>query len=344
MRRGTGWSNYNIHEAAKIRTNVRDLDIPEYFRVGSVVPDFELRVVDRVDLPGDKRAVREIGSGVYDCGNGDVVYECELPFMSLLGSKAMIRSLVTGLNDSTTKIDVAVPFFGFNPIRIKVSQMLFKMARFILAIKLLRRGRAPVYAASIARANDAVLLFGYSWTGKSTLVSSLLNAGWEYLSDDYTILDSDGGAYCYPDWHAPRTTRVDVPFLRYLRHRPLDFRSLRKYAVPVRRHAQVHSVVLLERGPDGVEEIDPREAARRIMLINLEEILKFWNCPMTQVVAYYSYLYPEFDFERLMVRYWSCVTSALNRAERCLIVRTRSSGFELARTVISDQVEDTGRG
>lgn len=343
MSSGTPWLHYNIHDAARIRTNVPRLEIPEYFRVESIVPDFELRIVDRLDLVGGDGAVRKIGFGVYDYGDGVVVHEADLPFLSLIGSNARVRSLVSGLGDTRTRIDVAVPFFGFNPILLKVTQMLFKMARVILAIKLLRNGCAPVYAGSAASGDLAVLLFGYSWTGKSMLLSTLLNAGWAYLSDDYTILDTTGGAHCYPDWHAPRATHGDVPFLRYLRRRPLDLRTPRNDCVPVRPHAKVHSVLLLERGPDSVEEIDAEEAARRIMLINLEEIWKFWSSPLTQIVAYYSYLYPEFDLEALTARYWSLVTSALDRAERHLVVRTRSPGFELARDVIDRIAVVAGR-
>lgn len=343
MRSGSPWLNYDIHGDVRVRTNVPHLEIPEYFRVGSIVPDFEIRIVDALDRLDGHKIVRKIGFGVTDYGNGMVCFESDLPFMSLFGARPTIRSLVSGLNGSKTAIDVAVPFFGFNPIRLKVTQMLARMVRLLLAIKLLQKGRPPVYAASASSGGLAVLVFGYSWTGKSTLVSSLLDDGWEYLSDDYTILDREGGAHCYPDEHAPRASRGEVPVLRYLRRLPLDFQAARQNAGRVRGHAKVSTVLLLERGPDAVEYIDPLEAARRVMLINMEELSKNWNSPMTQLIAYYSYLYPEFDLEGLMAQYWTIVASALGRAERCAIVRTRSPGSELARKVAREIMADAGR-
>jgi hypothetical protein len=55
-----------------------------------------------------------------------------------------------------------------------------------------RHGRFMVHGAAIERDGTALLLLGNSGAGKSTLAAAALDAGWDALSDDLTILESSG--------------------------------------------------------------------------------------------------------------------------------------------------------
>jgi hypothetical protein len=56
----------------------------------------------------------------------------------------------------------------------------------------------PVHAGIVAYANAAVLLPGPSGTGKTRLVSALIDAGAVYGSDERAFLDDEGWAHAFP--------------------------------------------------------------------------------------------------------------------------------------------------
>ena len=266
-------------------------------------------------------------------GDGRLVHESEVPFLYLLGSNVRWRSLVTGLTEEKTRIVTSVPWFRLVPVRVKVTQLLSRMSLLLVTMKLLDRGLAPCYSTTASKGDDAFLLFGYSWTGKSTLLSSLLDMGFEYLSDDFTIVDGAGTAYAYPDWHAPRKARVEFPAFKYLLGRTPDWRKARDQMHQVRDRAKVNSLFLLERGEQACEPLDESEALRRIMLINLEEFSRLWNSPMSEMIGFYSYLYPELKLERLVDRYRSVMAALVHHAD-CYLVRSKAPQFEAARRLI----------
>jgi hypothetical protein len=55
-----------------------------------------------------------------------------------------------------------------------------------------------IHAGAVAFDGQALLLPGRSLAGKSTLARALLEAGADYLSDEYALLDADGNVHAYP--------------------------------------------------------------------------------------------------------------------------------------------------
>jgi hypothetical protein len=55
-----------------------------------------------------------------------------------------------------------------------------------------------VHAGVVAWNGKAIMLPGTSFSGKSTLVTSLVKAGATYYSDEYAVLDHDGRVLPYP--------------------------------------------------------------------------------------------------------------------------------------------------
>lgn len=60
-----------------------------------------------------------------------------------------------------------------------------------LAALLYQRGFVVFHAAAVANDQGAVLLTGDSWTGKSTLLTALLQRGWTMLADDLAAVTMD---------------------------------------------------------------------------------------------------------------------------------------------------------
>jgi hypothetical protein len=55
-----------------------------------------------------------------------------------------------------------------------------------------------VHAGAVARDGRALVIPGESFTGKTTLVQALVEAGATYYSDEYAVLDADGRVHPYP--------------------------------------------------------------------------------------------------------------------------------------------------
>lgn len=326
------WSSYNIHDAIRLRTNIAFTTIPPYFRVDSVEPNFELAFAEQLDAPTADRVNREAGYTVYEIGNGELVYETDIPIMYLLGSRARWRFQVSGLGEERTSIVTSLPYFDFVPVRFKVTELLSRLVHLILAIKLLRKGLAFCHATTVAKGDDAYLLFGYSGTGKSVLAHEMIRAGHAYMSEDFTIVDRAGIAYCYPDMPPPRSRASKLPVSRYLRLKPPE----RKLEGAVRDRARIRSIVILEKGRERIEDLNPEEAIRRIMLLNLEEISKLWNSPISVIVNHYSYFYREPDLGRVLADHQLLISSAIGRADRCISVQSRSPNLESIRRLLPD--------
>ncbi len=58
--------------------------------------------------------------------------------------------------------------------------------------------RIAIHAGVVAHNGKALLLPGRSLAGKSTLTKALVDAGADYLSDEYALLDADGLVHTYP--------------------------------------------------------------------------------------------------------------------------------------------------
>lgn len=114
----------------------------------------------------------------------------------------------------------------------------------------------PVHAGIVACANATVLLPGPSGTGKTRLVSALIDAGAAYGSDERAFLDDEGWAHAFP---------------RQLVFR--DAAGLRRCAPPPPRTAVVNGplpvslIVACEFVPQGQLELRPLGASEALLLL-----------------------------------------------------------------------------
>lgn len=81
-------------------------------------------------------------------------------------------------------------------------------------VALLAPGHVFVHAGVVELDGGAVIIPGYTHTGKTTLVGELLRAGCGYVSDEYAVLDAQGVVTPYPrplSVRAADGTRRHVP-------------------------------------------------------------------------------------------------------------------------------------
>jgi hypothetical protein len=74
-----------------------------------------------------------------------------------------------------------------------------------------------VHAGVVGVGGRAIVLPGRSFAGKTTLVAALVQAGAEYWSDEYAVLDTDGLVHPYPK---PLSMRIDAT--RATEERPVE--------------------------------------------------------------------------------------------------------------------------
>jgi hypothetical protein len=80
-----------------------------------------------------------------------------------------------------------------------------------------------VHAGAVAMHGSAIVLPGTTMAGKTTLVAALVDAGAEYLSDEFAVFDEDGLVHPYPK---PLSMRLDP-----------DSRA--QTEVPIEKHGEV---------------------------------------------------------------------------------------------------------
>ena len=71
--------------------------------------------------------------------------------------------------------------------------------------------------------------------------------------------------------------------------------------------AQAAALFFLEHGKGEIFEISGAEAARRAILLNMEEVRRPWNSSVAQVVRQCVYSCPRVDMTQLMDRHRSCI-------------------------------------
>lgn len=136
--------------------------------------------------------------------------------------------------------------------------------------------RIALHTACLARGNGALLLSGPPGAGKSTLTVALSHSGFDYASDDITLLGSEGLVEGVP--FAPGLKRGAWPLLRSFRpdledlpiHLRLDGIEVRYLTVPQAPPAgemRAKWIVHLSRAPDAraqLRELDPLDALTRL--------------------------------------------------------------------------------
>ena len=258
--RASKYFNYDIHGIVKVRSNVR---LPE------VLPPFlEVESALRPDLT--------INVGDFPPPKGGVYRECGLFAFRL---KLWIGNLLNN----------AKVFFN-TPIGLS-RPMVLDVIRGILQLKLLRRGYSFIHGACLSKEGEGILLVAPPETGKTFTSLFLSKKGFEFLSDDMTIVGGKRG-YCYPipltlhPYHIRELgiktksvsklklvlSDLSIPPLSYgFKLRPEDL------GLKVIKEAKIGRIYFLERGREGIRKLRKDEALRRLFSAGRMHIKLFEN-------------------------------------------------------------------
>src|SRR5262249_10892217 len=113
-----------------------------------------------------------------------------------------LYSIVVGRQSENSKIQrFSLLYFGAGRLaRTKDFESLLKSFESELQLLVAdnARRRTFVHAGVVAWNNRAVVIPGMSFSGKTTLVSKLVQAGAKYYSDEYAVLDEHGLVHPFP--------------------------------------------------------------------------------------------------------------------------------------------------
>ena len=194
----------------------------------------------------------------------------------------------------------------------------------ILMINLLERMYTPVHCAAISWQQDGILLFAPPDTGKTITTFLALKRGFSYLAEDIAFVDQNyiyANPYTSSFLHNKKlvgNNNMNYRFFYLLKKIPL----LSAYArapetsisnmiknVKIEEKAQIKSILILERGEKGIANIDPKEAVRKILLINRNEFTYYRN----SFLFAYSYFNPSLNLDKLMKIEASIINSIVEK-------------------------------
>lgn len=294
--------SYNIHGILRIGTEV-PISIPDYFS------DKE---TDRFDLVF-MRAKSRIEERESATSAGLRFYKDEdyLAYRSLSFGNISIK--VTDIEDSTV-VEFTRLFQKFRGIS--------GIAQALMSLKTVQRNHCFIHAGCVAKNQEAALIVAWADVGKSTTAVSLAQNGFHFLSDDKTIVNGNGLAYCYPSKirisrPAWRQLLRSVPFLE--RAQLLyDFRDPVKFT-QILDKARVRWVFLLSIAREqGIREIEPRQAARLIATSTMSQNLDFRS---NRIIQGFSYLDSGLDLIELAEKQYEIINGCIRNAN-CYAVST----------------------
>ena len=334
---------YNlVHKLLFVDTNVRDKFIP-YF---SLAPWFD-------DLIPD---VSKHGVGFYV--KPDVSRPNELKqrfdyYWGHKGSKLIYyeHPLLPGI-----KAKLLLDMSGELPT-ITVNRWYYRMVNFkfenilpsglhltnLIILKLLQNNILTVHCASFSsvKNNAGFLVFGASNTGKSyTTFSALKRGGFQYHSEDLTILDSKF-IYTTPliSAHSAQLPEPSLALKYNLFIRSLPIVSLfaplanaratfRKFMANhnVKAKASIGKIFILERGKDSIVKLDASEAYRKVQILNKLE----FSYGRDDLLLAYSYFDKTLDMEQVLQAEAEQLRQVVNTTS-CYLVKSSSPGGYLAQ-------------
>jgi hypothetical protein len=182
-----------------------------------------------------------------------------------------------------------------------------------LSLLLLKNNYIPLHCAAISSSNnEGILLAAPPDAGKSTTSMLAVKRGYGFLSEDISIAD-DKYIYANPQtttfYHIPgvninrplrqkltRFTDLNMPVLSYFITPKADriYEIMKDIKIDLK--VPIKYIFILDKGEDKLEQLDSKEALRRILIINRNQFSHHKN---TLLFAY-SYFNRSLDINALM--------------------------------------------
>ena len=273
---------YNIHNLVKIKSNI-DIGLPYIFQVKRcLTPDLIVHIGNFTDIGEEEE--------------GDVCYyEHKL---GPLKSKFLLSHL-----NGKIKLFYKSPRYRIQP---GIRQSIISMILAIIDWKLLQKNCALIFGACLEKEGEGILIIAPSRGGKTlTSISLVKDYGFNYLSDDKTIVSKDGIAYSYPTKMKINPSHIGTHKINLKLKARIEmsissiFRMLsslsfsREFAIDIykilqnvniKRKAHIEKIFLLEGGKERIQEVDSEAVLKKIyniiflvphLLTGYDRVLRF---------------------------------------------------------------------
>lgn len=222
----------------------------------------------------------------------------------------------------------------------------------ILGLKLLTRNHALVHSSCLSANEQGYLICAWSGTGKTMVAIKLVKeVGLNFLSDDLTIINDSGEAYCFPKdvrlslAHAKEFglgNRVKLKLLLGELVNRVPYGTMKIFHnVPVSKivensekvkQCEIRKVIMLQRAHhEGIVKIDLNEVVRRIMSFEAWDQI-FWAA---RLFMPYTYCDPKFDLQKLRNKKRKVLQNTL-KGIPCYEVRFRKNAYNLVSKLLPD--------
>jgi len=171
--------NFNIHNKLKIKSEVPLDYLPSYFKTGKIKnPDL---IIEK-----KKKISHEVG---VDAIWPPYIFSGKKLLLHKYGFMLPFEMSIQNL-EGRTKISVT-PFYY------KVVENSKQVIRYVVDLKLLRRGLMKTHGSCVQFEGNGIMAVGWDCSGKSSIAMTFVKAGAGFLSGDITYLDKNY-AYAYP--------------------------------------------------------------------------------------------------------------------------------------------------
>jgi hypothetical protein len=207
----------------------------------------------------------------------------------------------------------------------------------ILTVNLLKRKYMPLHCAAFSnKQNEGVLLVAPPDTGKTLTTLLALKKGFSYLAEDIAVVDQE---HVYANPYTSTFLHNDefgnhkanshffslskkIPLLSAYVRPKVSISSIMK-DFKIEEKANIKNIFVLERGTSGIEKIEPREATRRILIINRNEFSYHKN----PLLFAYSYFNPFLDINELMRTEEDLIYSIVEKTDCSLLKANKPTEY-----------------
>lgn len=322
---------YNIHNLLKIRVENLELDrMLPYFSTNEISGDLDLTIkVGEFNIrPTHNRL------GRFHLAENEIIEKRKfgsLQLKNILGK---------------TELNATSGYVRLRPF--------ITLIETIIGLKLLAKDHALVHSSCISKDGEGYLICAWHGTGKTMVTLKLVNEmGLNFLSDDQTIINDSGRAYCFPkhvklslphaeEFELGGKVKLKLLFGKLVTHIPVVRRRLEiTHITPItkviknskiEKQCKICKIVMLQQARnEGITEIDTAEVVRRLTLLDAWEKI-FW---VDRLFIPYAFSDRKFEIQRLEEKERDILQSALKNVP-CYQVRFRKYAYNHVKKLLMD--------
>ncbi len=322
---------YNIHDLLKIRVENLELDrMLPYFSTNEINGDLDLTIkVGEFDIrPTPNRL------GRFHLAENEIIEKRKFGSLQL---KNMLGK---------TELNATSGYVRLRPF--------ITLIETVIGLKLLAKNHALVHSSCISKDGEGYLICAWHGTGKTMVTLKLVNEmGLSLLSDDQTIINDSGRAYCFPkhvklslphaeEFELGNKVKLKLLFGELVAHTPVIRRRLElTHMTPVteviknskiEKQCKICKIIMLQQArSEGITEIDTAEVGRRLTLLDAWEKI-FW---VDRLLIPYAFSDRKFEIQKLEEKERDILQRALKNVP-CCQVRFRKYAYNQVKKLLMD--------